>query len=122
MKLGVFTVLFGGSKPFEEMLDLVKDLGVEAVEIGTGAYPGNAYCKPGELIDNGAKLKSFRDAIQRRGLSISALSCHGNPIHPDRARAKADHDVFVQTLQLAKALDVGTVITFSGCPGGDANA
>ena len=45
MKLGVFTVLFG-NKPFEETLDYVVELGVEAVEIGTGAYPGNAHCKP----------------------------------------------------------------------------
>ena len=53
---GVFTVLFGGSKPFEPMLDLVSELGVEAVEIGTGAYPGNAYCRPGELLESDAPL------------------------------------------------------------------
>lgn len=122
MKLGVFTVLFGGSKPFEPMLDLVSELGVEAVEIGTGAYPGNAYCHPGELLADRTRLQGFREAIRRRGLVISALSCHGNPLHPQRERAKADHDVFMQTLELAKALDVGTVITFSGCPGGDAQA
>ena len=31
MKLGVFTVLFG-TKPFEEMLDFVVELGLDAVE------------------------------------------------------------------------------------------
>jgi sugar phosphate isomerase/epimerase len=118
MKLGVFTVLFG-SKPFEEMLDYVVDLGLDAVEIGTGAYPGNAYCKPGELLESEARLRAFREAISRRGLIISALSCHGNPLHPQRERAAADHDVFLQTVALAKKLDVETVITFSGCPGGD---
>ena len=46
MKIGVFAVLFG-DKPFEETLDYVVELGLEAVEIGTGAYPGNAHCKPG---------------------------------------------------------------------------
>ena len=118
MKLGVFTVLFG-TKPFEEMLDYVVDLGIEAVEIGTGAYPGNAYCKPEELLASGKQLKAFKQAIKKRGLIISALSCHGNPLHPQSGRALADHQTFVQTLQLAKALDVETVITFSGCPGGD---
>ena len=122
MKLGVFTVLFGGSKPFEPMLDFVSELGVEAIEIGTGAYPGDAYCHPGELLADGAKLQAFRQAIGRRNLVISALSCHGNPLHPQRERAKADHEVFLQTLELARALDVKTVITFSGCPGGDAQA
>ena len=121
MKLGVFTVLFG-KKPFEEMLDYVVDLGIEAVEIGTGAYPGNAYCRPEELLGSDDKLRAFKDAISRRGLAISALSCHGNPLHPQRERAAADHRVFMQTLDLAKRLDVETVITFSGCPGGDPQA
>ncbi len=121
MKLGVFTVLFG-EKPFEEMLDYVSELGIEAVEIGTGAYPGDAYCKPAELLASEKKLKAFRQAIKRRGLEISALSCHGNPLHPQSARALADHQTFLNTLQLAKKLDVGTVITFSGCPGGDPKA
>ncbi|MDQ3170631.1 MAG: sugar phosphate isomerase/epimerase, partial [Acidobacteriota bacterium] len=110
MRLGVFTVLFG-RKPFEEMLDYVVDLGIEAVEIGTGAYPGDAYCKPGELLASGKKLKAFKQAITRRGLTISALSCHGNPLHPQKKRADADHRVFADTLQLAKELDVETVIT-----------
>jgi sugar phosphate isomerase/epimerase len=122
MKLGVFTVLFGGSMPFEPMLDLVSELGVEAVEIGTGAYPGNAYCNPGELLANPSRLGAFREAISRRGLIISALSCHGNPLHPQRDRARADHEVYLQTLELARALEVGQVITFSGCPGGDPDA
>ena len=121
MKLGVFTVLFG-KKPFEEMLDYVVDLGIEAVEIGTGAYPGNAYCRPEELLRSDDKLRGFKDAISRRGLAISALSCHGNPLHPQRERAAADHRVFMQTLDLAKRLGVETVITFSGCPGGDPQA
>lgn len=121
MKLGVFTVLFG-KKPFEEMLDYVVELGLEAVEIGTGAYPGDAYCKPDELLASGKRLKEFRQAIKSRGLVISALSCHGNPIHPNAKRAQTDHDIFIKTLDLAKRLDVETVITFSGCPGGDPKA
>ncbi|MGA9174052.1 MAG: sugar phosphate isomerase/epimerase, partial [Thermoactinomyces sp.] len=56
MKLGVFTVLFL-KKPFEEMLDYVKEAGVEAVEIGTGGYPGPAHCNPDELLEDEGKLK-----------------------------------------------------------------
>ena len=104
MKLGVFTVLFG-TKPFEEMLDFVVELGLEAVEIGTGAYPGNTYCNPATLLGDGKQLQAFRDVIQSRGLVISALSCHGNPLHPDASKARADHDVFVQTVELARRLD-----------------
>jgi sugar phosphate isomerase/epimerase len=92
------------------------------VEIGTGAYPGNAYCNPEQLLASDTKLHALQDAIRRRGLSISALSCHGNPIHPQSDRARADHDTFIRTLELARQLDVQTVITFSGCPGGDPQA
>jgi sugar phosphate isomerase/epimerase len=121
MKIGVFSVLFG-SKPFEETLDYLVGLGVEAIEIGTGAYPGNAHANPAVLVRSGRKLAAFREAVARRGLVISALSCHGNPLHPQTRIARAHHEVFLQTLELARRLDVATVITFSGCPGGDPRA
>lgn len=118
MKLGVFAVLFG-DKPFEATLDYLKDLGVEAVEIGTGAYPGSAHCDPAALVQNPRQLKAFRKAVASRGLVISALSCHGNPVHPDPKIAGAHHQTFVDTIALARELDVATVITFSGCPASD---
>ncbi len=121
MKIGVFAVLFG-KKPFEETLDYIVDLGLGAVEIGTGAYPGNAHANPATLLASERRLKAFREAISRRGLAISALSCHGNPIHPDAAVARAHHKVFEQTVELAAKLGVETVITFSGCPGSDPKA
>ena len=121
MKIGVFAVLFG-RKPFEETLDYIVDLGLGAVEIGTGAYPGNAHADPAALLASERRLKAFREAIERRGLVISALSCHGNPLHPQAATAKAHHRVFEQTVELASKLGVKTVITFSGCPGSDPKA
>ena len=121
MKIGVFAVLFA-DKPFEKALDYLVDLGVEAVEIGTGAYPGNAHCDPAVLLRSERKLSAFREAIRRRGLVISALSCHGNPLHPQSKIAREHHDTFVRTVELAQRLDVDTVITFSGCPGGDPKA
>src|SRR5438067_3148784 len=118
MKIGVFAVLFG-NKPFEETLDYLVELGVEAVEIGTGAYPGNAHCDPVALLGSDKKLKGFREAVTSRGLIISALSCHGNPLHPQTKIARDHHGIFLKTIELAKKLDVNTVITFSGCPPGD---
>ncbi len=51
------------------------------------------------------------------GLTISALSCHGNPLHPNPAKSKADDELFRKTVQLAERLEVPVVVTFSGCPG-----
>lgn len=116
MKLGVFAVLFG-DRPLEEALDLIVENGVEAVEIGTGGYPGDAHCNPAELLANPEKLNGFREAIESRGLEISAFSCHGNPLHPTKEIALKHHEQFQNTVRLAERLGVQTVITFSGCPG-----
>jgi len=121
MKIGVFTVLFA-QRPFEEALDYIQQAGVEAVEIGTGGAPGNSHCDLDALVDNGGAQKRYMDLITSRGLEISALSCHGNPLHPNKESAKADDDSFRKTVRLASQIGVKNVITFSGCPGDSENA
>ncbi|WP_409288126.1 sugar phosphate isomerase/epimerase family protein [Peribacillus sp. SCS-37] len=116
MKLGVFTVLFA-QKSFEEMLDRVKEAGLDAVEIGTGNYPGNDHCPLDELLESEEKRLAYKKAVDDRGLIISAFSCHGNPLSPDKEFAKASHDTFVKTVQLAELLEVPVVNCFSGIPG-----
>jgi len=116
MKVGVFAVLFA-QRPFEEALDYIKQAGCEAVEIGCGGYPGNSHCDPPALLNDDAARQRFQAAVSSRGLEISALSCHGNPLHPDAKIAKADDAGFRDTVRLAQAIGVDTVITFSGCPG-----
>jgi sugar phosphate isomerase/epimerase len=116
MKLGVFTVLFG-NQPLEAALDRAVEAGLDCVEIGTGNYPGDAHCRPAELLADAAKLAAFRKAIDSRGLEISALSCHGNPLHPRSEVAAASHETFVRTVELAGRLGVERINLFSGCPG-----
>lgn len=120
MKLGVLTVLLG-AKPLAEALAYLKQSGVQAVEIGCGGFPGTAHCDPKALLQDTAKLHTFQAAIEDNGLTLAALSVHGNAVHPNPAVAKAAHDGFVDACHLAEALHVDTVITFSGCPGGSAS-
>ncbi|WJE15350.1 sugar phosphate isomerase/epimerase [Halobacillus sp. ACCC02827] len=117
MKLGVFTVLFS-DKSFEEMLDHAKESGLKAVEIGTGGYPGNAHCDVDVLLESEEKRKEYLAKVEDRGLTISAFSCHGNPISPDKAFADQCHETFVKTVKLAGLMGVPVVNTFSGTPGG----
>ena len=42
MKIGVLTALLGNMS-FEKMLDYVSGLGLEAIELGTGNYPGSPH-------------------------------------------------------------------------------
>jgi sugar phosphate isomerase/epimerase len=86
------------------------------VELGTGNYPGDAHCKL-SMLDDRAELDVFKKALGDQGCTISALSCHGNPLHPDAARAKHDREVSRKTILLAERLGVPTVVDFSGCPG-----
>lgn len=116
VRLGVFLVLFS-AQPFEAALDRAVAAGLDAVEIGTGNYPGSAHCEPEVLLADRAAADGFDKAVRSRGLEISALSCHGNPLHPDREFAAANHETFRRTVELAERLGVQTVNLFSGCPG-----
>jgi sugar phosphate isomerase/epimerase len=119
MKIGILTVLFQ-DRPLEAALDLIASLGIEAVEIGTGGFPGNAHCDTGACLEDPAKAKALKQAVTSRGLTISGLSCHGNPVHPDKAFAQMSDDAYRKTVLLAEQLEVPVVITFSGCPGDSA--
>ena len=121
MKIGVFDPVFGKLE-LEPMLDRVVELGLEAVEIGTGNYPGDARCKPGELLADRSARERFAVAFSERGLVISALSCHGNPLHPDAERARHDDAVYRDTVRLAVELGVDRINLVSGCPGDGPNA
>lgn len=116
MKLGVFTVLYQ-NVPFEEALDRLQSLGVEAVEIGTGNYPGSRHCDAAELLADEGRARAFRKSVESRGMIISALSQHGNPLHPQREVAQQAHETWRNTVQLAELLEVPVVNAFSGCPG-----
>ncbi|MEZ0537102.1 sugar phosphate isomerase/epimerase family protein [Caldicellulosiruptoraceae bacterium PP1] len=121
MKLGVFGVLFGNMK-LEDALDYIASTGVQAVEVGCGGFPGKAHCDPEVLLKDEAELKKFKEAFEKRNLMISALSTHGNPVHPQKDIADAFHKDFENAVLLAEKLGIDTVITFSGCPGDSKNS
>lgn len=116
MKVGVFSAILSNVS-LEKALTRIAGLGCDTVELGTGAYPGDAHCQPAVLLASKAKLDRFAATVKASGLEISSLSCHGNPLHPDKRIASAHHRVFVDTVKLAGVLGVPVVTTFSGCPG-----
>lgn len=116
MKLGVLTVPLYG-RGVGEAFEYLAGLGVQSVEIGTGGFPGNTHLNPDEMLGDAGKIEDFKRLLAKYDLTISALSCHGNPVHPNRAIAEKDHADFEKTCRLAEKLGVDTVVTFSGCPG-----
>lgn len=115
MKVGVFTPLLS-QLPLSAVLDKLKKLNIVTVELGTGNYPGDAHCKL-TMLDDTKALEEFSKVLADHGVSISALSCHGNALHPDPARAAQHAETSRKTILLARKLGVGTVVDFSGCPG-----
>ncbi|MBP7559569.1 MAG: sugar phosphate isomerase/epimerase [Armatimonadetes bacterium] len=117
MKVGVFTVLFA-DQSLEDTLKYVKSLGCGMVEIGTGNFPGQPHCPVDELLASDTAAAEYKAKIEDAGLEISALSCHGNALHPNESIAQASRDAWRKTLRLAEKLGVPRVVDFSGCPGG----
>ncbi|MGI6209748.1 MAG: sugar phosphate isomerase/epimerase family protein [Anaerolineae bacterium] len=117
MKIGIFTALFQ-DRPLEQALDIIAEMGLESVEIGTGGYPGTAHADPAVLLADQSKARALKQAVESRGLMISAFSCHGNAVHPDESFARASHESWRQTVALAELLEIPVINTFSGCPGG----
>jgi len=115
MRLGVFTPLLS-QMPFADVLAKLKGMGISTVELGTGNYPGGAHCKL-SMLDNPAELKAFKETLEKYEFTISALSCHGNPLHPNPEIGGAMAEVNRKTILLAAELGVSTVVDFSGCPG-----
>jgi len=121
MKIGVFSVLFG-KLSFPKMLEKVSELGLDCVEIGTGAYPGSAHCDVEKLLASKSAARDYLQQVRDAGLFISGLSCSGNPIHPDVKIAREHHTTFEGTVRLARQLEVPVVNVLSGCPGDSPNA
>jgi sugar phosphate isomerase/epimerase len=115
MRVGVFTPLLA-QLSLEAVLAKLKTLHISTVELGTGNYPGDAHCKL-SMLNSSSELAAFKRKLEDHGANISALSCHSNPLHPDKAIAEHAREVSRKTILLAEKLGVPTVVDFSGCPG-----
>ena len=120
MRVGVFTPLLS-QLPLPTVLQKLRALHINTVELGTGNYPGDAHCKL-SMLEDAAALVEFQKVLSDHEATISALSCHGNALHPDPARAQHDREVSRETILLAEKLGIPVVIDFSGCPGDSPHA
>ena len=118
MRIGLFTPVFNALS-FDTLLrEVARYPAIRSLELGTGGWPGAAHVEVESLLASGARRTEFLGRIADAGLDLSALSCHGNPVHPVAGIAQRDDALLRRTVQLAEALGVATVVTFSGCPGG----
>jgi len=120
MRVGVFTPLLS-QVPLETVLKKLGELHITTVELATGNYVGDAHCKVA-MLDSPSALTEFRKMLSDHGVTISALSCHGNALHPDKNFAQQNREVSRKTILLAEKLGVPVMVDFSGCPGDSPHA
>jgi len=116
VKLGLLTGVLG-DRDRTSAFAHIKALGFDAVELGTGEFTTDVHAGLEELSSSDAAIAELQGDLQTAGLEISALSCHGNPIHPNAAYAARADEVYRKTVAVASALGVENVVVFSGCPG-----
>jgi sugar phosphate isomerase/epimerase len=116
VKLGVLTVPLS-HWPLARVVDWLALAGVEAIELGTGNYPGDAHCDPERLLADPSERRRLRELLASRGMIVSALSQHGNPLHPQSEVAESSHRTWRRTVELASELEVPVINASSGCPG-----
>lgn len=121
MKLSVMNPVLSG-KTLEEALQYLSSLGVDSMEIGAGGFPGDCHLKPQELLDNPAKAEEMKALFKKYNMEISCVSCHGNPLHPQKEIAENFHNQFKNAILAAEMLGVETIVGFAGCPGDSENS
>src|SRR5437773_1526829 len=103
--IGVFDPAFPDLTT-DQLVDKYASMGVEAAEIGTGGYPNNKHCPLPELLDDPVKLRAWQKKFSDHNIQVATLSCHGNPVHPDRNIAQRDWETFQKTVMLAERIGV----------------
>ena len=101
----------------DQALAYLHSLGVDSLELGAGGYPGKAHMDAADYLAHPEKIQQLKDLLAKHNMKLSAIACHGNPVHPNKAVAKQFHDEFVAAMKVAVALGVDTIVGFSGCPG-----
>ncbi len=106
-----------------DLVETASRLGIASLEFGCGNWSAAPHLPVDRLLSSEAARAALLATLSRRGLSISALNCSGNPLHPGTIGA-AHRAVTSKTIRLAGLLGVNRVVMMSGCPGGpgDANA
>lgn len=109
--------------PLDELLRTAAELGIGMLEFPCGNWSSAPHLKLDAMLDSAGMRGEFMAKLRDHGLSLSALNCSGNPLHPGEP-GKQHQAVTSKTVRLAGLLGVERVVMMSGCPGGpgDANA
>ena len=118
MKLGAYTAVLH-DKSIDETLRVLQDLGLDSAEINSGGFLPAPHLPIADIRASRDARDEYLGKFAAAGITLTALNCNGNPLHPDPAvRDKHGQDVR-DAIELGALLGVKRVVTMSGLPGSD---
>ncbi|MBQ8145066.1 MAG: sugar phosphate isomerase/epimerase [Butyricicoccus sp.] len=116
MQLAICTDVFADLS-YTDMLDRVKSLGIDAVEMTAGGWGARKHCPTAELLADDAKLADYKAELDKRGMRISALNTSCNPLWPSRTGEQYKKSMY-DCAELAGKLGVKKIVAMAGLPAG----
>ena len=120
MRIGMVTDSLGHLS-LDDLLHTVAQLGIEMLEFPCGNWSAAPHVNLDTMLDSAPARDEFMAKLRHHGISLSALNCSGNQLHPGDA-GKRHQAVTSKTIRLAGMLGVERVVLMSGCPGGPGDA
>jgi sugar phosphate isomerase/epimerase len=115
MKLGAYTACLH-DLPIGEALTTLKNMGLDSAEINSGGFLPATHLPIEEIRVGQDARDEYLGLFTEAGVTLTALNCNGNPLHPDPAvREKHGQDV-IDAIELGALLGVKRVVTMSGLP------
>jgi sugar phosphate isomerase/epimerase len=119
MKLGVYNAILH-DRSLPEALRIVKDLGLDGLEVNTGGFLAPVHIPNiDEILESDTARDDFLALFDAEGLEILGLNCNGNPLHPNPTIGDVHSADVVRSVKLANRLGQHRVVTMSGLPGGE---
>jgi sugar phosphate isomerase/epimerase len=119
MKLGVYNAILH-DRPLDEALKVVKELGLDGLEVNTGGFlPAVHVPNIDEILVSDTARDDFLGVFDTADVEILGLNCNGNPLHPTPAVGTAHSEDVLRSVRLAHRLGQHRVVTMSGLPGGE---
>jgi len=115
VKLGAYTACLH-DKPLAEALQTLRTLGLDSAEINSGGFLPSPHLPVMEVRASREARDEYLELFASAGVTLTALNCNGNPLHPDPEVGKKHANDLREAISLAALLGVRRVVTMSGLP------
>ena len=115
MKLGAYTACLH-DKPLPEALTVLEDLGLDSAEVNSGGFIPEPHLPVADILASAGARQDYLGVFADRGITLTALNCNGNPLHPNPVVREKHSADLLRSLEVAALLGVTRVVAMSGTP------